>query len=211
MPARIKRSIADRKSRRFLRLSSLYAEHGHRLFLIGGTSRDLLLGIDPADIDLVTDATPEEEKAFLPDLEMTFARFGSVHLKTEAGDIDITTLRRESGYKDSRHPSKIEFIRDLKEDSLRRDFTINALYIDCQGNVSDYHGGLEDLKNRLIRFIGDPATRIQEDPLRILRAERFAKRLGFQIEENTEKAMEEHRDLLRLLNPEKIAMEMKKE
>jgi tRNA nucleotidyltransferase/poly(A) polymerase len=195
----------------FLRLSSLYAEHGHRLFLIGGTSRDLLLGIDPSDIDLVTDATPEEEKAFLPDLEMTFARFGSVHLKTEAGDIDITTLRRESGYKDSRHPSKIEFIRDLKEDSLRRDFTINALYIDCQGNVSDYHGGLEDLKNRLIRFIGDPATRIQEDPLRILRAERFAKRLGFQIEENTEKAMEEHRDLLRLLNPEKIAMEMKKE
>ncbi len=195
----------------FLRLSSLYAEHGHRLFLIGGTSRDLLLGIDPSDIDLVTDATPEEEKTFLPDLEMTFARFGSVHLKTEAGDIDITTLRRESGYKDSRHPSKIEFIRDLKEDSLRRDFTINALYIDCQGNVSDYHGGLEDLKNRLIRFIGDPATRIQEDPLRILRAERFAKRLGFQIEENTEKAMEEHRDLLRLLNPEKIAMEMKKE
>lgn len=195
----------------FLRLSSLYAEHGHRLFLIGGTSRDLLLGIDPSDIDLVTDATPEEEKAFLPDLEMTFARFGSVHLKTEAGDIDITTLRRESGYKDSRHPSKIEFIRNLKEDSLRRDFTINALYIDCQGNVSDYHGGLEDLKNRLIRFIGDPATRIQEDPLRILRAERFAKRLGFQIEENTEKAMEEHRDLLRLLNPEKIAMEMKKE
>ena len=195
----------------FLRLSSLYAEHGHRLFLIGGTSRDLLLGIDPSDIDLVTDATPEEEKAFLPDLEMTFARFGSVHLKTEAGDIDITTLRRESGYKDSRHPSKIEFIRDLKEDSLRRDFTINALYIDCQGNVSDYHGGLEDLKNRLIRFIGDPATRIQEDPLRILRAERFAKRLGFRIEENTEKAMEEHRDLLRLLNPEKIAMEMKKE
>lgn len=195
----------------FLRLSSLYAEHGHRLFLIGGTSRDLLLGIDPSDIDLVTDATPEEEKAFLPDLEMTFARFGSVHLKTEAGDIDITTLRRESGYKDSRHPSKIEFIRDLKEDSLRRDFTINALYIDCQGNVSDYHGGLEDLKNRLIRFIGDPTTRIQEDPLRILRAERFAKRLGFQIEENTEKAMEEHRDLLRLLNPEKIAMEMKKE
>lgn len=195
----------------FLRLSSLYAEHGHRLFLIGGTSRDLLLGIDPSDIDLVTDATPEEEKAFLPDLEMTFARFGSVHLKTEAGDIDITTMRRESGYKDSRHPSKIEFIRDLKEDSLRRDFTINALYIDCQGNVSDYHGGLEDLKNRLIRFIGDPVTRIQEDPLRILRAERFAKRLGFQIEENTEKAMEEHRDLLRLLNPEKIAMEMKKE
>jgi tRNA nucleotidyltransferase (CCA-adding enzyme) len=170
-----------------------------------------LLGIDPSDIDLVTDATPEEEKAFLPDLKMTFARFGSVHLKTEAGDIDITTLRRESGYKDSRHPSKIEFIRDLKEDSLRRDFTINALYIDCQGNVSDYHGGLEDLKNRLIRFIGDPVTRIQEDPLRILRAERFAKRLGFQIEENTEKAMEEHRDLLRLLNPEKIAMEMKKE
>ena len=195
----------------FLRLSSLYAEHGHRLFLIGGTSRDLLLGINPSDIDLVTDATPEEEKAFLPDLEMTFARFGSVHLKTEAGDIDITTMRRESGYKDSRHPSKIEFIRDLKEDSLRRDFTINALYIDCQGNVSDYHGGLEDLKNRLIRFIGDPATRIQEDPLRILRAERFAKRLSFQIEENTQKAMEEHRDLLRLLNPEKIAMEMKKE
>ena len=195
----------------FLRLSALYAEHGHRLFLIGGTSRDLLLGIDPSDIDLVTDATPEEEKAFLPDLEMTFARFGSVHLKTEAGDIDITTLRRESGYKDSRHPSKIEFIRDLKEDSLRRDFTVNALFIDCQGNVSDYHGGLEDLKNRLIRFIGDPATRIQEDPLRILRAERFAKRLGFQIEENTQKAMEEHRDLLRLLNPEKIAMEMKKE
>ncbi len=195
----------------FLRFAALYALHGHRLYLIGGTSRDLLLGIDPADIDLVTDATPEEEKTLLPDLDMAFARFGSVKIKEQGKEIDITTFRRESGYDDRRHPSKVEFIRDPEEDSRRRDFTINALYIDCQGNVLDYHGGLSDLKKKLIRFIGDPATRIKEDPLRIIRAERFAKRLGFQIEENSKKAIEEHRGLLAFLNPEKIAMEKKKE
>ena len=126
-------------------------------------------------------------------------------------EADITTLREEGEYLDGRHPSFIRFVTDLETDSKRRDFTVNALYIDPQGKVTDYHGGLEDLKMKVLRFIGDPVTRIQEDPLRILRAERFAKRLEFTLDENAKKAMEENRSLLSRLNPQKIAMEKGKE
>jgi tRNA nucleotidyltransferase/poly(A) polymerase len=178
--------------------------------MIGGTSRDFLLGVDPADFDFVTDATPEQEKAFLPEANYRFACFGSIKAKVDGVSVDITTLREEEGYADHRHPTKIRFITDLKKDSFRRDFTINALYVDTEGKVIDFHDGLSDLKNRLIRFIGDPHTRIKEDPLRILRARRFASRLGFTIESESLRAMEELKDQLSLLSPDKVLMESKK-
>ncbi|MCR5349047.1 MAG: CCA tRNA nucleotidyltransferase [Bacilli bacterium] len=194
----------------FRTLSEEYKRHGFSLYLIGGTSRDLLLGIEPSDMDFVTDATPEQERPFLPGANYRFAEYGSIKVQWEGQSIDVTTLRKESGYADHRHPSHIEFIDSLEEDSLRRDFTINALYVDENGNVFDFHGGLRDLENKTIRFIGDPKTRILEDPLRILRAERFASRLGFSIEPKTQEAMDLLRGELSKLNPEKVSMEKKK-
>ena len=195
----------------WLQLARLYAERGFSLWMIGGSCRDLLLGKTPSDWDFATDATPDQERQFLTDYSDAFAKFGSLKLKWMGGEADITTLREEGEYLDGRHPSFIRFVSDPQIDSKRRDFTVNALYIDSHGRVLDFHGGLEDLKKRTLRFIGDPAARIQEDPLRILRAERFAKRLEFTLDEKTREAIEENRPLLRRLNPEKIAMEKRKE
>lgn len=194
----------------FLHLAKLYKEHGFSLCLIGGTSRDYLLNLPCADLDFVTDATPEEERAFLPDANYRFACFGSIKVNSLGVSCDVTTLRKEWGYEDHRHPVHVEFIKDLREDSLRRDFTINAIYIDENGAIFDFHDGRKDLAEKTIRFIGDPYTRIKEDPLRILRAERFASRLGFHLELETAKAMEALRDELSKLNPEKVLMEKKK-
>ncbi len=178
--------------------------------MIGGSSRDYLLGRDSDDFDFVTDATPEQEKAFLPDADFHFAKYGSIHFLFMGKKVDVVTLREEVGYQDHRHPSEVNFITDKEKDSWRRDFTINALYIDKDEHIYDYHGGLEDLRKKQIRFIGDPNKRIEEDPIRILRAERFAARLGFDIEEDSAKAIASSRHLLSLLNPEKVKMELKK-
>lgn len=195
----------------FLAYASLYAQHGYRLYLIGGTSRDLLLGKEPADLDFATDATPEEEAAFLPRFEGAFAKWGSIKVKDRGQEMDITTFRVEEGYRDFRHPSEVTFVRDARLDSFRRDFTVNALYIDAEGNVLDFHGGLNDLRAGVLRLIGDPDARLREDPLRILRAERFAKRLGFRFDEATRLALERNAPLLAKLNPDKVKMERKKE
>ncbi len=195
----------------FLKYAKLFQEHGFSLYMVGGSSRDYLLGLPFTDFDFVTDATPEQEKSFLPQASYSFAKFGSISFHEDGNEIDITTFRKEGGYDDRRHPKSIEFIKDPEVDSVRRDFTINAIYINHEGRVFDFHHGKEDLEAKTIRFIGDPKTRIEEDPLRILRAERFAKKLGFAIEEKSKKAMDENRGLLSLLNPEKIKMERKKE
>ena len=194
----------------FQKYARLYKEHGYSLYMIGGTSRDILLGKLPSDFDFVTDATPEEEKAFLPDADYAFEKYGSIKLKEQEIEVDITTFREEGEYLDFRHPSYIKFVTSAEKDSKRRDFTVNALYINGEGKVLDFHHGLEDLQNKVIRFIGDPETRVKEDPLRILRAERFARRLGFQIEKATQKAMDDNRCLLKKLNPEKVKSEEKK-
>lgn len=194
----------------FVSMAKLFREHGFSLFMIGGTSRDFLLGKKVEDYDFTTDATPSDIKTFCPDADYTFSRFGCVKFKLENTHVDITTLRVESGYVDFRHPSKILFCKSLFIDSFRRDFTINALYIDLDGNVYDFHQGIRDLRSSLIRFIGDPAKRIKEDPLRILRAERFSSRLDFDIETNSKVAISSLYNLLDNLNPEKVFMERKK-
>ena len=195
----------------FLEYAKLFEKNGFSLYMVGGSSRDYLLGLPSLDLDLVTDAKPEQVAKMVEGLDMTFARFGSVKKMEEDLEIDFTTMRKEGEYKDHRHPSHIEFIDSMEEDSRRRDFTVNALYIDSKGKVHDFHDGLSDLAKKQIRFIGDPKKRIEEDPLRILRAERFAKRLGFEIEESSKKAMEENRGLLTKLNPEKVKLEKLKE
>ena len=192
-------------------IKEIFIKNGFKIWMIGGTSRDYLLGNEILDYDFVTDATPEEIKNFL-DVKMTFSRFGITNYKMENGMVlDIATLRKEAKYKDSRHPNKIEFVKTIKEDYVRRDFTINAIYIDENYNVIDpTESGVSDLNNRILRFIGDPLLRIEEDPLRILRADRFIKEYSLSVDENTSTILKENRGLLDKLNPNKVEMELKK-
>ncbi|MFA5480777.1 MAG: hypothetical protein WC282_00095 [Bacilli bacterium] len=195
----------------FLDLCLLFAKHGFALYMIGGTSRDYLLNREVLDYDFVTDATPEQMATFLVDIDDTFARFGTICLIYKNQKIDIVTFREEGEYTDFRHPESINYIRDIRKDHVRRDFTINALYIDQNFKVYDFAGGLKDLQEGVIRLIGDPDKRLKEDPLRILRAERFAKKLNFRIEEKTFQAMERNRHLLSKINADKIREEIIKQ
>lgn len=194
----------------FIKLAKLFNDNGYRLFMIGGTTRDYLLNKEVYDYDFVSDATPEEMSKFLLDANYHFAKFGSVRTKVDGIHVDITTLRVEGEYLDSRHPSKIEYVKEIEKDYVRRDFTINAIYMDENFKIIDPSNGIEDLKKGIIRFIGDPTKRIKEDPLRILRAERFAKKLNFIIEPKSLEAIENNRQLLAKINPDKIKEEERK-
>lgn len=195
----------------FIELANEFNKHGYQLYLVGGTVRDYLLNEPLTDMDAVSEATPEEILAFLPTVDATFKRFGSLKYKTSDGlKFDITTLRKESSYEDSRHPNKVIFVKDLKEDYLRRDFTVNALYMNKDLKVIDYCNGQEDLKNNILRMVGDPDTRIKEDPLRILRAIRFHLMYHLKIEESLLKAMHDNFYLLRNITDAKIRSELNK-
>lgn len=187
-----------------------FKENGFSIFEVGGSVRDSLLGLEVYDFDFATDATPEEIEKFLTDINVTFKKFGCIKYKGEYGRAEITTFRSEDEYSDFRHPSKIRFVKSLEEDAKRRDFTINAIYKDVNGKIYDPTGGLKDLENKLIRFIGDPEKRIKEDPLRILRAKRFATKLNFQIEDKSLHAINKLSYLLEKLNPEKVKEEERK-
>lgn len=191
-------------------LDKTFKENGFSIFEVGGSVRDEILGVEVFDFDFATDATPEDMMKFLKDTNDTFAKYGCIKYKGEHGRAEITTFRVEEEYDDFRHPTKIKFVKSLKEDYLRRDFTINAIYKDVDGNIYDPANGVEDIKNKVIRFIGEPEKRIKEDPLRILRAKRFASKLGFEIEPKTAKAMEKLSYLLEKLNPDKIKEEERK-
>lgn len=195
----------------FNKLAKLFNDNGYRLFMVGGTVRDYLLNKEVLDYDFVSDATPSEMKIFLKDGNYHFEKFGTVRVKIDGVHVDITTFRTEGEYDDFRHPSKISFVKTIEEDYIRRDFTINAIYMDEKYNVIDpSKQGLEDLKNHIIRFIGEPEKRIKEDPLRILRAERFELKLNFVIEDNSLIAIKKLRYLLDKINPEKIKEEYRK-
>lgn len=195
----------------YLKLNELFTCHGYKLYLVGGTVRDYLLNIPLTDMDAVTDAKPDEMKEFLPDANYSFAKFGSVSLKIEKKvKFDITTLREEKGYSDARHPGEIHFIKDLSIDVKRRDFTINALYLDENLKVIDYVGGENDLNNRILRMIGNPIKRLEEDPLRIFRAIRFASDYPLTIDKELDEAISKSVKYIDRLNIEKIKLDLKK-
>lgn len=194
----------------FQRLVSIFKQHGYILYLVGGTVRDLLLGLPLTDMDCVTDATPEEIKVFLPGADFTFAKMGCVRCKDDGVKFDITTLRKEKGYSDSRHPNQVIFVKDLKIDVKRRDFTINGMYMDEHFLLFDYVNGEKDINKKIIRMIGDPDIRIKEDPLRIIRAIRFALQLNFEIDKKLEKSMIKNVELLKLLKKEKVIQDLNK-
>ncbi len=194
----------------FSYLADIYAKYGYKLYLVGGSVRDYLLKVPSSDLDLCSDATPEETKEFFPDANYRFAKFGTVSFHYDVYKIEVTTLRVEEGYVDYRHPAQIHFVKKLELDYKRRDFTINALYLDKDMNVYDYAGGLQDLKQRVIRMIGDPVVRINEDPLRIIRALRFQLKLGFKLDESLKIAIQNESHLLGKINQEKVNYEIRK-
>ena len=201
----------EERIRAFQSLADIFNDHGYHLYLVGGTVRDYLLGLPLEDMDAVTDATPIQIVSFLPDVDTTFAHLGSLKYKDRVGiKFDITTLRKESGYLDSRHPNNIVFVKNLEDDYPRRDFTVNALYMDRDLKVYDYCGGQTDLKNHILRMIGNPDERLKEDPLRILRAIRFHLMYKLKIDKDLFEAMRDRFYLLENITDAKIKSELNK-
>jgi len=200
----------DMRLKPFIELATLFKSHGFRLWLIGGSTRDYLLNRPVVDFDLTTDALPTQMQTFLPNANFRFAHYGTVQMKQDQYSIDVTTLRQESLYQDKRHPQSITFVKEPKLDYSRRDLTINALYMDTNTNILDFGNGQEDLSKKILRMIGDPYLRIQEDPLRILRVIRFQHSLGFTLEANLAKALQQSLSLLDYLNPQKVKQELNK-
>ena len=201
----------EERIRAFQSLADIFNDHGYHLYLVGGTVRDYLLGLPLEDMDAVTDATPIQIVSFLPDVDTTFAHLGSLKYKDRVGiKFDITTLRKESGYLDSRHPNNIVFVKNLEDDYPRRDFTVNALYMDRDLKVYDYCGGQTDLKKHILRMVGNPDERLKEDPLRILRAIRFHLMYKLKIDKDLFEAMRDRFYLLENITDAKIKSELNK-
>ncbi|MBZ3775776.1 CCA tRNA nucleotidyltransferase [Lentilactobacillus otakiensis] len=175
---------------------------GYEAYFVGGSVRDTILKRPIHDVDIATSAYPSEVKALFKRTVDTGIEHGTVMILDHGTGYEVTTFRTESGYQDYRRPDKVTFVRSLKEDLKRRDFTINALALAENGQVTDLFGGLEDMKKRIIRAVGDPNERFNEDALRMMRAVRFASQLDFKIEDETLAGISKHSELL-----EKIAVE----
>lgn len=167
-------------------------EHSHAAYLAGGCVRDLLLGREPKDYDVATSAPPEEVLRLFPDSDQVGAHFGVVLVRRDGAQVEVATFRSEGPYSDGRHPDTVTFKTDPRADALRRDFTINAMMMDpFSREVLDFVGGQEDIRQGVIRTVGDPRERFAEDHLRMLRAVRFAARFRFTIEAGTRAAIRE--------------------
>lgn len=194
----------------FLSLAKYLSSHGVNAYLIGSSSRDFLLGKEIKDYDTAIDAPIDEVIDLFEDKMDKYKMYGSIQVKYLGVRYDITSFRKEGVYKDHRHPSEIIFTKDMKEDFVRRDFTINAIYIDMEGKIYDFSSGISDLSGHLLRTIGEPRKRIKEDPLRILRAIRFSLVYDFEIEESLSFAIKRYGNLLSEVSDGKIESELSK-
>ena len=187
-------------------------EHGFEAYVVGGCVRDSIMGIPPHDWDICTSALPEQIIEVFSDLKVipTGLKHGTVTVVLYGDEYEITTYRIDGEYSDNRHPEAVEFVKDLKLDLMRRDFTINALAYNHKSGIIDYFNGVEDIHNKVIRCVGNPNDRFSEDALRIMRAIRFATRFGFEIEQETRKALFTHQSLLRNISAERINSELTK-
>ena len=200
----------DRMLENALKLLKELTSHDYKAYIVGGFVRDYLLGRESQDIDVCTNATPKEIKEVFEDSFLPTEDYGSVIVIKYGIRFEITTFRKEFSYQDHRKPVEIQYIDDLYQDLLRRDFTINAICIDENGEVIDFLGGRYDLDRKLIRTIGDAADRFQEDALRILRAIRFATVLDFQLDASVSSAILETRHLLSELSYQRKKEELDK-
>ncbi len=185
--------------------------NGYQALLVGGCVRDLLVGREPADYDVTTDATPERVMALFPESIVVGAQFGVILIPRDGLKVEVATFRSDVGYSDGRHPDSVVYSKTPQEDVQRRDFTINGLLMrHDSGEVLDYVGGQADLKEKVIRAIGEPGRRFTEDKLRMMRAVRFAARFGFEIEAATFRAIRPHVAEIHQVSPERLREELTK-
>ncbi len=186
--------------------------NGYEAFLIGGSVRDFIMDLPIGDIDITTNATPNEVKQVFTGFRVieTGIKHGTVTVLIDDEPLEITTYRSEGTYSDNRHPDSVVFSNSLADDVVRRDFTMNGIAYDFDKGFCDLVGGIDDIKSKTIRCIGDAETRFQEDALRILRAMRFASVLGFGIEAETKNAIHKCKDLLKNISAERIREEFVK-
>ena len=182
---------------------------GQQAYLVGGCVRDLLLGREPKDFDVATDARPDRVSELFERSELVGAHFGVVLVRENTAQVEVATFRSDVSYSDGRRPDAVHFETDPRQDVLRRDFTINALLLDPETNqVLDFTGGREDLARGIISAIGNPEERFEEDHLRLIRAVRFAARLGFTIEPATMAAIQRLHSLIANVSPERVRDEL---
>ena len=184
--------------------------NGFEAYAVGGCVRDMLLGREPEDWDITTSATPQEVKKIFRRTVDTGILHGTVTVLMDKEHYEVTTYRLDGEYEDNRHPKQVSFTSSLSEDLKRRDFTMNAMAYNEKEGFVDLFGGMEDLQKGLIRCVGSPKERFDEDALRILRAVRFSAQLGFTIEAETLKAIREKCDNLKNISAERIRVELTK-
>ena len=183
---------------------------GFAAYAVGGCVRDACLGLQPHDYDLCTNALPSQTEEVFRDYRLVLAgeKHGTVTVITEGGPVEITTFRTEGGYRDNRHPDWVKFVPDIKDDLARRDFTVNAMAYSPTRGFADPFGGREDLRNHILRAVGDPVSRFREDSLRILRGVRFSARFDLTPEETTMEAMLSQAGLMENLARERVFEEL---
>lgn len=185
---------------------------GYEAYAVGGCVRDFFLGLETNDYDITTNALPEEIEAVFSDMHIveTGIKHGTVTVISDDFSAEITTYRMDGKYEDRRHPEKVTFTSNIDDDLLRRDFTVNAIAYSEKNGIKDLFNGISDIKNMVLRCVGEPEKRFEEDALRILRALRFMSVYGFKAEKGTALALHEKKSLLSEISPERIQSELNK-
>lgn len=185
-------------------------KNGYEAFAVGGCVRDMLNGDTPHDFDITTPAEPETVMSLFEKTVPTGIKHGTVTVIINGVPNEVTTYRTDGEYRDHRRPDSVIFVKSLREDLARRDFTVNAMAYNQKDGLKDFFGGREDIENRILRAVGEPGRRFYEDALRIMRLFRFSSVLGFDIEENTLKAALEYAPTLKSVSAERIYSELLK-
>ncbi len=196
--------------KRIQEILKILKQNGHQAYLIGGSSLDEYLNLPYCDVDITTDALPQQVCRLFFVVSEQGKMFGNVKIEFQGLKAEITTFRVEDYCYPSVYPKIVRFSQKAEEDSWRRDFTINALYMDENNKITDFHLGINDLQNRTIRLIGDPIKRLKEDPSRILRGLRLKQKLGFKMDESTKRAFIQSVEEIKRLSINKLAYEIKK-
>jgi tRNA nucleotidyltransferase (CCA-adding enzyme) len=192
-----------------LEVTRLVQKAGFDIYFVGGAVRDIVLGISPYEIDMATSARPEQIEKLFRKIDAKGKKYGVICVLIDEYKFDIATFRKDGIYIDGRRPKNVEFTLDMKEDSNRRDFTMNALYYNpISGELFDYHGGLKDIENKIIKTIGPAQKRLKEDGLRVLRAFKFSKKLDFKISDDILDVIQHNEGLLDGISKKRILLEI---
>ena len=184
--------------------------YGHKAFFVGGSVRDFLMNKAISDVDITTSALPDEVESIFDKTLPIGKEHGTIMVISNEQQFEVTTFRKDGDYVDHRRPTSVQFVTDLYEDVARRDFTMNALAMDKNYGIHDYFNGKEDIENHIIKAVGTPLDRMNEDALRIMRGIRFQAQTGFDIEIDTQNAMKDTVHLLSNISIERIIVELKK-